>query len=83
MGGSAHRRGEDRCMAKVHRVAQKSHRVVGAGSRRKLGCQGSCLGLQLSEAMSIRIDHQLKAIGDPQLGEDRGQVMAHRGFGNT
>ena len=33
--------------------------------------------------MAIRIDYQLKAIGNPQLGEDRGQVVAHRGFGNT
>ena len=70
-------------MVKMRRVSRKYHGVVGAVSSRKLGRQGSCLGLQLSQAMSIRIDHQLKAIGDPQLGKDRGQVMAHRGFGDT
>jgi hypothetical protein len=37
MGESAHRMGEDRYTAKVHRVSQKYHGVVGAVASRKSG----------------------------------------------
>jgi hypothetical protein len=66
MGGSDYRTGGGSAYGRAALgVAEvRRERSVGAVSGHKLESQGCCLRRQVSEAMSIGIDHQLNAISN-------------------